>query len=103
MDLVCDQAYLGELVQTLVMAGQLVGAAFASSLSDRFGRKTVLLTSHLLTLVFGFGVAFSPNYMVLAILKFILGVLQQVLHTECRLMSVASNAMFLLFLWTNLY
>nr|XP_022332351.1 solute carrier family 22 member 6-A-like [Crassostrea virginica] len=77
MDLVCDQGYLGELVQTLVMAGQLVGAAFASSLSDRFGRKTVLLTSHLLTFALGIGVAFSPNYTTLAVLKFLLGVLQQ--------------------------
>ncbi|XP_052696616.1 organic cation transporter protein-like [Crassostrea angulata] len=77
MDLVCDRAYLGELVQTLVMAGQLVGAAFASSLSDKWGRKTVHLTSHLLTLAFGIGVAFSPNYITLAILKFIIGVLQQ--------------------------
>ena len=78
MDLVCDQGYLGELVQTLVMAGQLVGAAFASSLSDRFGRKTVLLTSHLKTFSLGIGVAFSPNYTTLAVLKFLLGVLQQV-------------------------
>ncbi|XP_065945028.1 solute carrier family 22 member 6-A isoform X2 [Magallana gigas] len=77
MDLVCDQAYLGELVQTLIMAGQLVGAAIASSLSDKWGRKTVHLTSHLLTLAFGIGVAFSPNYITLAILKFIIGVLQQ--------------------------
>ncbi|XP_055998240.1 organic cation/carnitine transporter 2-like [Ostrea edulis] len=77
MDLVCDHGNLPELVQTLVMAGQLVGAAFGSSLSDKVGRKTVLLGSHLLTLVFGIGVAFSPNYTTLGILKFILGVLQQ--------------------------
>lgn len=77
MDLVCDQAYLGELIQTLIMTGQLVGAAFASSLSDKLGRKTIHLTSHLLTLTFGIGVAFSPNYVTLAALKFVLGVLQQ--------------------------
>lgn len=80
MDLVCDHGNLPELVQTLVMAGQLVGAAFGSSLSDKVGRKTVLLGSHLLTLVFGIGVAFSPNYTTLGILKFILGVLQQVIN-----------------------
>ncbi|XP_062595358.1 organic cation transporter protein-like [Saccostrea cucullata] len=77
MDLVCDRAPLAELVQTLVMAGQLAGAAIASSLADKLGRKTILLSSHLLTMAFGFGVAFSPNYTTLAILKFILGVLQQ--------------------------
>lgn len=82
MDLVCDQAYLGELIQTLIMTGQLVGAAFASSLSDKLGRKTIHLTSHLLTLTFGIGVAFSPNYVTLAALKFVLGVLQQVAYTR---------------------
>ncbi|XP_048735641.2 solute carrier family 22 member 16-like [Ostrea edulis] len=77
MDLVCDRANSAELLQTLVFGGQLVGAAFASSLSDRFGRKAVHLGSNLLTLTFGIGVAFSSNFLMLAILKFILGVLQQ--------------------------
>lgn len=76
-DLVCDKSHLAELLQTLVMAGQLVGAVCASSLSDRVGRKTVHLCSNLLTLIFGISVAFAPNYTTLAILKFILGVLQQ--------------------------
>lgn len=61
------------------MAGQLVGAACASSLSDRFGRKIVHLSCNLLTLILGIGVAFASNYTVLAVGKFILGVLQQVL------------------------
>ncbi|XP_078315174.1 organic cation transporter protein-like [Crassostrea virginica] len=76
-DLVCGEANLAELLQTLVMAGQLVGAASASSLSDRIGRKTVHLGSNLLTLIFGISTAFAPDYTTLAILKFILGVLQQ--------------------------
>lgn len=77
-DLVCDKSSLAELIQTLVMAGQLVGAAFASSLSDRLGRKTVHLCSNLMILIFGISVAFAPNYTTLAIMKFILGVFQQV-------------------------
>ncbi|XP_048733416.2 organic anion transporter 3-like [Ostrea edulis] len=76
-DLVCDRANLAELLQTLIMAGQLVGAACASSLSDRFGRKIVHLSCNLLTLILGIGVAFASNYTVLAVGKFILGVLQQ--------------------------
>lgn len=74
-DLICDRSSLAELLQTLVMVGQLIGAAFASSLSDRVGRKTVHLCSNFLTLVFGISVGFAPNYTTLAILKFILGVL----------------------------
>jgi OCT family organic cation transporter-like MFS transporter 4/5 len=93
MDLVCDRANLAELLQTLVFGGQLVGAAFASSISDRFGRKTVHLGSCLLTLVFGVGVAFSPNFLLLAILKFILGILQQVqsVYFSPRLISAILN------------
>lgn len=74
-DLICDRSSLAELLQTLVMVGQLIGAAFASSLSDRVGRKTVHLCSNFLTLVFGISVGFAPNYTTLAMLKFILGVL----------------------------
>ncbi|XP_061173298.1 organic cation transporter protein-like [Saccostrea echinata] len=60
------------------MAGQLVGAAFASSLSDRVGRKTVHLGSNLLTFIFGISMAFASNYATLAAMKFVLGVFQQV-------------------------
>ncbi|XP_062595386.1 organic cation transporter-like protein, partial [Saccostrea cucullata] len=77
LDLFCDRAYLAEVLQSLLFVGQMVGAAFASSLSDRFGRKTVYLGSTLLTFIIGISVAFAENYITLAILKFILGVLQQ--------------------------
>lgn len=76
-DLICDRANLAELLQTLIMAGQLVGSACTSSLSDRVGRKTVHLGCNLLTLILGISVAFSPNYTMLAALKFILGLLLQ--------------------------
>lgn len=77
-DLVCDRFNLAELLQTLVIAGQLVGSACTSSLSDRVGRKTVHLCCNILTLIFGISVAFSPNYTMLAAMKFILGLLLQV-------------------------
>ncbi|XP_021355215.1 organic cation transporter-like protein [Mizuhopecten yessoensis] len=41
-DLVCDKQGLGELSQTLVMVGQIVGAVFLSPLPDRYGRKPVM-------------------------------------------------------------
>lgn len=77
-DLICDKSSLAELLQTLVMAGQMVGATCASSLSDRMGRKIVHLWSNLLTFIFGFGVGFASNYTTLALIKFMLGVFQQV-------------------------
>uniref|UniRef100_K1R829 Solute carrier family 22 member 13 n=1 Tax=Magallana gigas TaxID=29159 RepID=K1R829_MAGGI len=77
-DLVCDQAYLAELIQAVLMAGQIAGAVFVSPVCDRMGRKTVHLSCNLLTLIIGISAAFAPNYTTLVILKFILGVLQQV-------------------------
>lgn len=76
-DLVCDQAKLAELIQAVLMAGQIVGAVFVSPICDRMGRKTVHLSCNLLTLTIGISAAFAPNYTTLVILKFVLGVLQQ--------------------------
>lgn len=80
LDLVCGDRNQAELLQTLVMAGQLVGAAFASSLCDRIGRKTVHLSCNILTLIFGITVAFASDYTTIAVMKFVLGVMQQVFH-----------------------
>ncbi|CAL1546071.1 unnamed protein product [Lymnaea stagnalis] len=76
-DLVCDRANLARLSQTLVIAGQGVGAVLATILSDRFGRKVVLVTSNLGMLVSGLVVAFAPNYSVFAVFKFCAGAFQQ--------------------------
>lgn len=77
LDLVCDNAALAELTQTMMMVGQGLGAMLASSMADRFGRKTVHLSSHIALYLFGFGVAFAPNYTVLIILRLLTGAIQQ--------------------------
>ncbi|KAK3098694.1 hypothetical protein FSP39_022115 [Pinctada imbricata] len=76
-DLVCDRSALGEFTQTLLMIGQAVGATVCTSLSDRFGRKTLNLSSHLCLFVVGIAMAFSPNYTVFAVLRFFMGLFQQ--------------------------
>lgn len=77
LDLVCDNAALAELTQTMTMVGQGLGAMLASSMADRFGRKTIHLSSHIALYLVGFGVAFAPNYTVLIILRLITGAIQQ--------------------------
>ncbi|GFS02943.1 solute carrier family 22 member [Elysia marginata] len=72
-DLVCVRAYLNELSTTLYMVGSMMGALLITPLSDKFGRRLVLLVCLLLQAVIGSCVAFSPTYAVFTILRFIVG------------------------------
>jgi MFS family permease len=57
-----------------VQAGAVVGALIGGWLSDKIGRRTVFLTTMILFIVVGFGQAFVPNMVVLALLRFVLGI-----------------------------
>ncbi|XP_021349842.1 solute carrier family 22 member 6-A-like, partial [Mizuhopecten yessoensis] len=76
-DLVCDGAELAELSQTLLMVGQMVGAAILPQCSDRFGRKPILVSSHIGLLVAGLGCCFIPTFTGFAIMRFLIGAFQQ--------------------------
>ncbi|XP_060085889.1 organic cation transporter protein-like [Ylistrum balloti] len=76
-DIVCDSAELSEFSQTLVIIGQAVGAVIFTSLSDRYGRRKIHVLGHILLFVISFSIAWSPNYTVFAVLRFVLGAVQQ--------------------------
>ncbi|KAL6883701.1 hypothetical protein ACP4OV_011115 [Aristida adscensionis] len=61
------------LLSSVVFAGMLIGACTWGFLSDKYGRRTALLFSILLTTGAGFLSALSPNYIALLALRFLVG------------------------------
>ncbi|XP_067400090.1 solute carrier family 22 member 6-A-like [Emydura macquarii macquarii] len=72
-DLVCNFRKLRQVAQSIYMAGVLVGALVLGGLSDRFGRKAMLIWSFLQLAVMGTCTAFSPNYISYCIFRFLGG------------------------------
>ncbi|NXR20699.1 S226A protein, partial [Cinclus mexicanus] len=69
-DLVCGYRQLRQMAQSIYMAGVLVGALVLGGLSDRFGRKAMLMWSYLQLGVMGTCTAFSPNYASYCVFRF---------------------------------
>ncbi|XP_057699957.1 solute carrier family 22 member 7-like [Corythoichthys intestinalis] len=72
-DLVCERKRLNKTIATIFFLGVMFGAAVLGTLSDRFGRKTMLLVSYLITAIFGFGSALSTNFAMFAVMRFFTG------------------------------
>uniref|UniRef100_A0A3B5MKJ3 Solute carrier family 22 member 6 n=1 Tax=Xiphophorus couchianus TaxID=32473 RepID=A0A3B5MKJ3_9TELE len=72
-DLVCSLRPLKQMIQTIYMGGVLTGAIVFGGLSDRFGRKSVLIWSYLQLAVLGCSSALSPSYTAYCIFRFLSG------------------------------
>jgi len=77
-NLVCDRANLAALAQSFALVGQGIGALTTSHLSDRYGRKTVHVLSHIGVLATMIIMAFSQNIYMLLALRIVAGTFQQV-------------------------
>ncbi|KAG5831748.1 solute carrier family 22 member 7-like [Anguilla anguilla] len=72
-DLVCDRKGMNKAIGTIFFIGVMCGAVAFGTLSDRFGRKTMLLVSYLLSISFGLASAFSKSYLMFGIMRFFTG------------------------------
>ncbi|XP_047462085.1 solute carrier family 22 member 6 [Mugil cephalus] len=68
--LVCDMRSLKQMGQTIYMGGVLVGAVVFGGLSDRYGRRILLLISNLLMAVSGTCAAFSTSFPLFCLFRF---------------------------------
>uniref|UniRef100_A0A8C5WXV8 Major facilitator superfamily (MFS) profile domain-containing protein n=1 Tax=Laticauda laticaudata TaxID=8630 RepID=A0A8C5WXV8_LATLA len=72
-DLVCSSRTLKQMAQSIYMAGVLIGGILFGGLSDRFGRQPILLWCYLQLATTGTATAFSPNFSIYCILRFLSG------------------------------
>ncbi|XP_066440104.1 solute carrier family 22 member 6-A-like [Eleutherodactylus coqui] len=73
-DLVCGNKNRRQLAQSLYMAGVLVGAIILGGLSDKYGRRSLLIWSYLQMTISGICTAFSPNYLSYCVFRFLGGI-----------------------------
>ncbi|KAM9302301.1 solute carrier family 22 member 6-A-like [Gastrophryne carolinensis] len=72
-DLVCSKKSRRQLAQSLYMSGVLVGGVVLGGLSDRYGRRALLIWSYLQMAVSGICTAFAPNYLTYCVFRFLTG------------------------------
>ncbi|XP_070712123.1 solute carrier family 22 member 6 isoform X1 [Pempheris klunzingeri] len=72
-ELVCSLRPLKQMIQTIYMGGVLAGAIIYGGLSDRFGRRSVLIWSYLQLAILGCSSALSPSYSAYCIFRFLSG------------------------------
>ncbi|XP_058410294.1 solute carrier family 22 member 7 isoform X1 [Diceros bicornis minor] len=72
-DLVCEQKGLNRATSTFFFAGVLVGAVAFGYLSDRFGRRRLLLVAYVSALALGLASAASVSYTMFAITRTLTG------------------------------
>ncbi|CAL1536183.1 unnamed protein product [Lymnaea stagnalis] len=76
-DLVCSDEYLANLATTIYFSGVMLGGLVFGDLADRFGRLPTMLFTLYASTVLGIVIAFSVNYVMFVVLRFIDGILMQ--------------------------
>ncbi|XP_067122694.1 organic cation transporter protein-like [Centruroides vittatus] len=69
-NLVCESSWLSSLAGSSYFVGFLVSAIVSGQLSDRYGRRPVIISGLVLHITFGIIFSFSPYYWMFAISRF---------------------------------
>uniref|UniRef100_UPI0037E95692 solute carrier family 22 member 7-like n=1 Tax=Semicossyphus pulcher TaxID=241346 RepID=UPI0037E95692 len=72
-DLVCDKRGKNKATTTIFFVGVMFGAMSFGSLSDRYGRRIMLLVSYVTGMLFAVASAFSTSYVMFVVLRFFTG------------------------------
>ncbi|KAG9338186.1 hypothetical protein JZ751_026936 [Albula glossodonta] len=72
-DLVCTLRPLKQMSQTIYMGGVLAGAIIFGGLSDKFGRRSMLIWSYFQLATLGSCTALAPTYLAYCIFRFLTG------------------------------
>ncbi|KAM4749884.1 LOW QUALITY PROTEIN: solute carrier family 22 member 7-like [Anableps anableps] len=72
-DLVCSRKGMNKATATIFFIGVMIGAPLFGFLSDRFGRRRLLLVSYLSSLTFAILSVFSTSYVMFIIMRFFTG------------------------------
>ncbi|XP_006783570.2 solute carrier family 22 member 7-like [Neolamprologus brichardi] len=72
-NLVCDKKSQTKTTNTIFFVGVMIGALAFGFFCDKYGRKTMLLVSYILSIVFGFSSTFANSYTLFAVLRFFTG------------------------------
>nr|XP_020652580.1 solute carrier family 22 member 7-like [Pogona vitticeps] len=73
-DLVCEKKSLNQVIATFFFLGVTIGSVLFGYLSDRFGRRMILLASFFVALFFGTMAALSVSYVMFVIMRTLCGV-----------------------------
>nr|AAH61664.1 MGC68647 protein [Xenopus laevis] len=76
-NLVCGDSWKLDLIQSCVNLGFFIGGIISGYIADRFGRKPFLMSTLLITAIFGILMAFAPSYPLVVIFRFIQGLVSK--------------------------
>ncbi|XP_041376246.1 organic cation transporter protein-like [Gigantopelta aegis] len=76
-DLVCDDIFMGSMSQAMFIAAQGLGAIIFTIISDRTGRKPVLISILAITLFLAVGIGFSASLPAFIVLRSAIGAVSE--------------------------